>query len=172
MLIHQLAHHRCHLGESYNEKNLNCKVIGYYNTSEILDVIEYIELDKIKSDKFDKLPLKGLYKIHHGAYSSGYSILKNIAKFWFDKTGIIKEKKQKYFNKIITKYGSASFGAITNEMHSKAIYSRQLTGEWIIYTVHNNRKYYLCLATHNEGDVNIFDHKLKFCYLEFPELQN
>jgi len=172
MLIHQLARHRCNLGEAFNEEGLNSKVIEYYSTSEILDVIEFIELEKMKGNRFDSLPLKGLYKIHHGGYSTGYSIVKNINNFWFDNEGIIKNKRQKDFNEIISKYGSGDLVTIANQMHSKAIYSRKLTGEWIIYAIHDNRKYYMCLAMHNEGDANIFEHKIKLCYQEFPELQN
>ena len=54
-------------------------------------------------------------------------------------------------------------------MHDR-VYSKELTGEWIVYALHGKIKYYLCLALHDEGDENIFENKIKVCYKQFPEL--
>lgn len=63
-------------------------------------------------------------------------------------------------------------------MHKKAVYNRKLKGEWLIYKIVNNKKYYLCLASHREGvnriesDKNIFKNKISKCLLEFPKLKS
>ena len=33
---------------------------------------------------------------------------------------------------------------------------QKMTGEWIIYTTHQGEKYYLCLASHDDGDEAIY----------------
>jgi hypothetical protein len=169
VLIQQLARHQCGLGEKYVEN------IEFYNSSEILDIIELIELGKIKGKSFNRCKeLKEYSHVHHNAYSSlGYSIIRNIREFWFRKEKI-KKNLRNDFEIIESKYGKSNIAAIMNTMHSKTIKEKlknnKLNGEWLIYREHNDHNYYLCLATHKEGDLNIYNNKLQLCISEFSEL--
>jgi len=168
ILLHQLSRHKCQLGEEFNS------VIEYYNSSEILDLIECIEQGKVnqRCELFKHQPLKGLYKIHHGAFSGiGFSLTLNIFKYWFDEKGeVIHSKRKKDFENIINNAREQSFSTILLQMHDKAILTliakRKLTGEWLIFDKKDDINRYLCLATHDEGDKRIFDKKIQPCYLE------
>ncbi len=168
VLLHQLSRHRCQLGEIFNDK------VEYYNSSEILDLIEAIEQGKLneRCETFNHEPLKGLYKIHHGAFSGlGFSLTLNIFKYWFDeKSGIIHSNRKKDFEDIINRDGEQNFSTIAVQMHEKAFLTlkakQELTGEWLIFDKKDGINRYLCLATHDEGDKCIFDKKIQHCYLE------
>ena len=172
LLKNQLARHKCGLGEEFYDKDINENRIEYYNSSSILDIIELIESKKIKGKVFEHSPLIGFYTIHHNPFSTiGYSLIKNIANYWYDNEfGIIKIKRQNAFSQIVNK-SEFNIKEILSQMHSRAIYSKKLTGEWLIYKISNNRNYFLCLASHNEGDANIFENKIRLCLEEFLELQ-
>ena len=171
VLLDQLTRHHANLGEKTSDG------IVYYNAREIIDLIGYVEEGKVKPKKGDVFkyePLKGLIKVHHGAYSGvGYSLLRNIKEYWYGRNddGVILEKKRKKFITIIDNLGKENIVAIANQMHMKAVMSKDLKGEWLIYHKDDNRNYYLCLASHNEGDPNIFNKKIEKCYLEFPNLK-
>lgn len=165
LLVEQIARHRLNIGEKFNDK------IEFYNASEILDTIESLENNLIQHKPFERTPdLIGYSKAHHGAYSSiGYSIVRNIREFWYS-NGQIRRKLEEDFQKIVGEYESHGISAIANAMHSKALGTKELKGEWIIFKELNSVKYYLCLASHSENDQDIFDNKLKKGLTEFPGL--
>jgi hypothetical protein len=172
LLIEQISLHRANYGERFGDK------IEYFNASEILDLIEKIEHKKIIGTAFSDKPLKGYLHIHHNTYSSlGYSIVRNIKEFWFNRHGEIKNDRIKDFEEIIKKYETQKFSEIAIEMHQKAMTKKELKGEWLIYKVIDGINYYLCLASHREGinrtesDENIFNSKIAKCIIEFPELK-
>lgn len=170
VLKNQLARHRLHLGEKFKNE------FGYYNTSEILDIIKLIESGKLSGEPFirhNKLK-NGFMKIHHGTYANnGYSILKNIKNFWF-KNKKIKSHMLDDFHKLIDEYGENNIKEIMYMMHNKAMInkamSNELKGEWLIYKKVNSHHYFLCLAHHKEGDNYIYNEKIIPCINEFPEL--
>jgi hypothetical protein len=49
---------------------------------------------------------------------------------------------------------------------------RKMTGEWIVYAQHEDQKFYLCLAKHDDGDENIREKIERICVWEFPFLEN
>ena len=49
---------------------------------------------------------------------------------------------------------------------------RRITGEWIIYHVHNDQKYYLDIASHNDDEGIIASNIRDMVLKEFPEFQN
>ncbi|MGC3819331.1 hypothetical protein [Acinetobacter sp. G11] len=49
---------------------------------------------------------------------------------------------------------------------------RRVTGEWIIYHVHNNQKYYLDIANHEDDEEIIVNSIRDMVLKEFPEFQN
>ena len=169
LLVQQLTRHRCNLGEAFGEK------IEFYNTSELCDLIELIELGKVDGEPFNGDILRGFHKTHHGAYSGyGYSFVRNIKEFWF-KNKKIKPVLISDYQEILNKYGEQNISVIMNVMHTKAMHDKsvkgELKGEWLIYKKMRNCNYYLCLATHDEGDEEIRSSKLEPSLLEFPELK-
>lgn len=48
---------------------------------------------------------------------------------------------------------------------------RALTGEWIVYAVHEGKNYYLCLGRHDGADVELRRQIEAVCCEEFPFLR-
>jgi hypothetical protein len=172
-LINQLAIHKAQLGEKYGD------VIEFYNVSEILNLIEKIENDELTGLPYNKEPLKGYLHIHHNACSGiGASLIRNVKEYWFTNKGVIHKCRVKEFEEILNQNRNGKLSTIAIIMHQKAIFNRNLRGEWLIYRIVDNKKYYLCLASHREGvdrvesDENIFLNKISKCLLEFQELNN
>lgn len=162
----QIACHLIYLGEVFGSK------VEFYNASEIIDIIGLVYEGKIKGEPFKRRVLYNYLKIHHGTYSdSGYSLIRNIKEFWF-KHGVIRTNRKQEFEKILEKNQSYGLAAVIHEMHTQAVYKKELKGEWIIYKECKGIIYFLCLAAHNEGNSNIFETKIKECIEEFPELKN
>jgi hypothetical protein len=172
LLIEQISLHRAKYGERFGDK------IEYFNASEIIDLIENIETMKVIGSSFSNEPLKDYLHIHHNTYSSlGYSIARNVKEFWFNKQGKIKNERNQDFEQIVKKIENENIRNIAIEMHQKAMTKKDLKGEWLIYKVKNGINYYLCLASHREGenrkesDENIFNCKIAKCLVQFPELK-
>ena len=165
-LIEQLSIHRANYGEIFGNK------VEYYNTSTILDLIENIENNNVNGREFGRNILKGYLHIHHSPFASiGYSIVRNVKEYWFS-NGKLKPNRIRDFEIIVKKYGIDKIDAIGRMMHQKAIGEKNLNGEWLIYKNLNGKNYYLCLATHKEGDKSIFTNKILKGLEEFPELNN
>ncbi len=172
-LINQFAIHKANLGEKNGDKT------EYYNVSEILNLIEKIENDELVGLSYNNKPLKEYLHIHHNAYSGyGASLVRNVKEYWFNRNGVIHPKKIEEFEKIVKQNSNGKLSTVAIAMHKKAVYNRKLKGEWLIYKIVNNKKYYLCLASHREGvnriesDKNIFKNKISKCLLEFPKLKS
>ncbi|MDI6049005.1 hypothetical protein QLS31_04105 [Flavobacterium sp. XS2P24] len=170
-LINQLAIHKANLGEKYSDK------IEFYNVSEILNLIEKIENDKLVGLPYNKEPLKGYLHIHHNTYSGfGASLVRNVKEYWF-KNGVIRPHRVEEFEEILNQHSNGKLSTVAIMMHQKAVFNRNLRGEWLIYRIVDSKKYYLCLASHREGvdrvksDENIFVNKISKCLLEFSELK-
>lgn len=168
-LIQQLAIHGGGYGEKFGDK------IEFYQSAEICNVIELIENDTLIGEPFTRV-LHGNFKVHHGTYSSlGYSIIRNIKEYWFHKNKIRPERKIE-FSDLATQFGNVNRSALMNTLHSKAMMTKSKTGtlkgEWIVYRIHNDVKYYLCLAAHMEGDDFILKEKINVAIIDFPELLN
>ncbi|OXG07837.1 hypothetical protein BC749_12017 [Flavobacterium araucananum] len=171
ILIEQLSFHKANYGEKFGDK------VEYFNTPEILNLIENLENKKIIGLPFTGELLKPYLHIHLSPFSSlGYSLVRNIKEFWFKK-GTIRNEKSNEFEEIVKKYNVENLSAIANEMHQKAISNKDLKGEWLIYRTENDINYYLCLASHREGkdrkesDENIFKMKIEKCLTEFTQLK-
>ncbi|MBF4485597.1 hypothetical protein [Flavobacterium sp. CSZ] len=179
LLVNQLATHQCGLGELFiikenKDDNNEISVIEFYQSSEILNLIENLETsleENLFTSRNSPFEGKGISKTHHGAYNTlGASLVINVKNYWFKKNGQLHNDKEDEFDEIYKKYISGTVNSIQHAMHQKAIHSKKLTGEWLIYKRHNNINYYFCLAKHNEGDQEIYDNKILKCFQEFPEL--
>ncbi|MBN3785555.1 hypothetical protein [Burkholderia sp. Ac-20353] len=62
--------------------------------------------------------------------------------------------------------------AVAIESYERRVESSTLTGEWIVYAEHQERKYYLCLATHQGGNDEVLGYVRNVARLEFAFLQD
>jgi hypothetical protein len=171
-LINQLTLHKANLGEKYGDK------IEFYNVSEILNLIENIEDNKMAGKKFTGQFLMDYFHIHHNACEGfGSSLVRNVKEYWFKNNGKIHPYRIEEFEGILNNKSNDKLSIIARVMHDRAVFNRNLRGEWLIYRIIDNKKYYLCLALHREGinkietDENIFFNKISKFILEFPELK-
>lgn len=172
-LINQVAIHKANLGEKYGDK------IEYYNVSEILNIIEKIEDNELVGLPYNKEPLKAYLHIHHNIYGGlGASLVRNVKEYWFSRKRVMHLPRVEEFEKILNQHSDGKLSTVAIIMHQKAVFNRNLRGEWLIYRIVDDKKYYLCLASHREGinriesDKNIFKNKISKCLLEFPELKS
>jgi hypothetical protein len=152
-----------------------------YNSFSITDVIQDLEGvgrgGKRRVDQFKHLPLRGFWKAH---FFDAQFIARNLINHW----GLEFENSQK-FNalcsgiadeevKIPSKAGWQ--GRLSHEMIMGAYEERarnnRLTGEWIIFSRHNNNNYYLCISRHTtkEQDQPVFNFLKTLCEHEYPFL--
>lgn len=54
------------------------------------------------------------------------------------------------------------------ESYEKRAMEQKLTGEWIVFAKHEEKNYYLCLATHDLGDQQIFENVRAGRWRQFP----
>jgi hypothetical protein len=162
LLVEQIARHYCNIGERFGNK------IEFYHGSTILDTIEQMEVGRWKGTPFSKSRfLDGLHKQHHSALSQISSIARNISEGLSEKA--VESAKQR---------GGSSQSGLLNTIHSNIIAKRnrtgKLKGEWIVLAKVGRLNYYLCLATHEEGDgeAEIIYNKLMPAVEEFHVLHS
>ena len=127
-----------------------------------------------KSARFKRAPLKGLWHRH---YFSGRFIPLNV------QNENSKKKLHNIVSKTIKGIDLSSLNetemfelsgkiakSIVLEPYEKRKSRGDLTGEWIVFAKYNGLNYYLCLATHNQGDENIIKTIKEFCIPEYPFL--
>jgi len=126
------------------------------------------------AEAFKKPPLLGLKKKHYlvgGLPSMGRNII------------LAAGKKRVEFRRIARRHHNPTTADLSPVAIAKNIAndvvklyldrSRQgrLTGHWIVFAEHEGRNYYLCLATHEEGDDVIAERVKNGCCSEFSFLQ-
>ncbi|HIF5880535.1 TPA: hypothetical protein ACX3FY_004703 [Vibrio parahaemolyticus] len=146
------------------------------NVHSIGDELKRIERGSSKKvGMFKHLPLKGLYKAH---FFDARFIHGNInAEFGFEYGG------NKKLDKVISQAFEQSKSAYINdemamflahELTVKTIENRaqkgNLSGEWIVYQIHEGQNYYLALGRHKESDQDIYDRVQAAYRLDFPFL--
>lgn len=174
VLVEQLFVHHLEIGERYiianDDKPLT--VIEFYKSKGLLDLIGLIELDKCPTEQepFETELLKGLSYVCHGASTKGYSAVKNCIHYWYY-NGKLKKSRETELQELLDE----SELDVATRMFSKALASlktNDVTGDWLIYKNHNEINYYLCLVKQDEGDASIYEHKIRRCLDEFPELRD
>ncbi|MDE1222693.1 hypothetical protein MCT05_18405 [Vibrio aestuarianus] len=146
------------------------------NVHSIGDELKRIERGSSKKvGMFKHLPLKGLYKAH---FFDARFIYGNInAEFGFEYGG------NKKLDKVISQAFEQSKSSYTNDemamflahkLTVKTIENRaqkgNLSGEWIVYQIHEGQNYYLALGRHKESDQDIYDRVQAAYRLDFPFL--
>lgn len=172
LLINQLAIHQKNIGEVFGKKK------EFYDSSKILDLIGKIESNEVIGKTFSGSILSGYMHIHHNSVGTmGSSLVRNIREYWFTRTGQLKNDRKNEFEKLTDNYGENNVDILLNNLLISTINNKKLNGEWIIYKIQNDIKYYLCLATHTEGlnrkhtDEVIYNEKISKCFTEFPALK-
>lgn len=176
-LKEQLVLHNLQVGEKFGE------LIHFYHYSTILDTIEANENGhNVNIRDFTRNDfLKAFKHIHHN--SSSY-VKNNVFNHWKKKC---KGKDEVVFqNQLLNEVyleliktqteefaRQKSLGVLLNKIHNESIFRdfKDKTGEWIICVFQDERWFYLCLASHDEGDEKIVE-KVKKAIEEFPELKN
>ncbi|WP_407506722.1 hypothetical protein [Acinetobacter baumannii] len=59
----------------------------------------------------------------------------------------------------------------SSKQYLDRIENGKLTGEWIIYHVHNQKNYYLNIAKHNDGDAVLAEEIREIALFEFPQFR-
>ncbi|WP_421194991.1 hypothetical protein [Aeromonas enteropelogenes] len=142
---------------------------------EVIDAIREEESGKKllgtkKSTLFKKEPLKGLWHKH---YYSARFIGMNLA------NEMANGKLERIVNDIFEPHmGKPAKKEMFEELAKRVVIDsldtrskkQKITGEWIVFAKYQEKNYYLCMATHDNGDLAI-RHKIDLiCRKEFPFL--
>ena len=47
---------------------------------------------------------------------------------------------------------------------------KKLTGQWVVFLLHNAENYYLCCGGHKTGDQSIYNRIVEYCPRDFPDI--
>lgn len=146
---------------------------------EILDELDHLEglrPSKTKpAEPFRKPPLSEYPLLHKHFFSAHRHLVRNIGIRWaLDKGG--NKDLDKAIHDIAKRYGDDPDLWPKMLAHREVIEGfedrvrRGLTGDWIIYTQHEGRNYYLDIATHHEGKKpgELLKKLRNGCQSEFP----
>ncbi len=151
------------------------------NLDALMHEVKYLEGKVIDSktkaaSQFMRPPLKGLWHKHYsdttisGMAKNVKNALNTYSIPFFDKK--IKEAEE---SGKMTYMTVEDIPHLVNDVVSGNLQRRseeqKMTGEWLIYANNENNNYYLCLAKHGDGDLNIRK-RLNSCLVEFPFLNN
>lgn len=144
---------------------------------DITDEIKYLEGITERTSTVEAGPftrgkfLKGFWKKH---FFNARFIPRNLRNYLSSTTG------RKAFEDCVSEAFSQNQGDFIDEKTLNTIsyfvtfgaFQRKsaLTGEWIIFGKYNGQNYYLCIASHREGDETIRNKILNMCSTEFPFL--
>lgn len=176
VLRNQLAIHCMNGYEKYKDE------YHHYHYGTIRDTIEAIEIgNQINIRPFNGQKLAGLKHFHH---NSETFLKNNILNHWKRKVGRKNEIEYQnellslIYEKLKSEHGiqtanEKSVQVLLNQIHNESNFRKFniKTGEWVVFLEFENKKYYLCLATHNESDEDIYNRILP-CFIEFKELSN
>ncbi|WP_241290622.1 hypothetical protein [Burkholderia stabilis] len=154
------------------------------NTFTVTDVIQRLEGRSPYPDKtakprqFKGDALRGLWKVH---FVDARFLLRNIYNEWE-----MSSPKSEKFDKLCARIATAEnenpspsdwHGRLMHEFvmggYTQRASKQKLTGEWLIFGIHEQKNIYLALCTHSsspEQDREIYDTLLKLCGDEFPDI--
>jgi hypothetical protein len=152
-----------------------------HNSFSVTDVIQELEGVgrgcKPRVDQFKHPPLKGIWKAH---FFDARFLAKNIINHW----GLEYKNSPKLtslYNRVIAEEDGSPTeqgwqGRLAHEMtigaYEERSRSNRRTGEWIIFSKHNGKNYYLFISRHTskEEDQAVYDFFKSLCEHEFPFL--
>lgn len=120
--------------------------------------------------EFTKEPLKGLWHKHFfSAHFVGHNLVNHHAGGRLGKL-VDQVMDPKQYPVVTTEL----INKLTYEIVTGALEKREaqdkLTGEWIVFSKHGGKNYYLSLAMHDTGDQIIYDQIKSVCFRQFPFL--
>jgi hypothetical protein len=147
----------------------------FYSSFSITDLIQELEGVgrgcKQRVEQFRDLPLKGLWKAH---FLDARFIVRNIinhntSKFNSLCAQVVAEKQK---NPSEVSWQGHLVHAMTIGAYEERAKHHNLTGEWLIFSKHNDQNYYLCISKHTsrKEDVNVFNFLKTVCEHEYPFL--
>ncbi|RON40602.1 hypothetical protein [Pseudomonas brassicacearum] len=151
------------------------------SVSRVIAEIEALECTDRKSATkpaalFNRLPLKGLWHKHYiqnGISSMAINLRHAINKFGLPK---FEQKVKDLGASGEERYLEASdideivYEAVLGN-YGRRYEAGQMTGEWMVYAIHEGQNYYLCLGTHKSGDDALRQQIDLICVPEFPFLK-
>lgn len=148
----------------------------------VMRILHEIEILENKTDKksstkpetqFKRGKIKGLWHKHYLPTGLKNIALNLEAQFGYKNKEIIGEIKQIFSKDLSDEKKSCEVSRlVTTKQLSDRFKERRVTGEWIIYHVHNNQKYYLDIASHEDNEEIIVNSIRDMVLKEFPEFQN
>lgn len=125
---------------------------------------------------FNRLPLKGLWHKHY--IQNGISSMAMNLRHAMNKFGLpeFEQKVKALETSGEDRYLEASdideivYEAVLGN-YERRCEASQMTGEWVVYAIHEGQNYYLCLGTHNSGDDALRRQIDMICVPEFPFLK-
>jgi hypothetical protein len=126
-------------------------------------------------EAFQRPPLLGLKKKHY-VVGGVASVARNIL--------LAAGRKQREFRQIAERRHNPATASLPASVIAKDIAdevtklyadrseAQRLTGNWIVFAEHDGKNFYLCLASHDEGDDTIAGRIKNGCYEEFPFLRD
>lgn len=151
------------------------------SVSQVMAEVEALEnAEKRSATKpavlFSRLPLKGLWHKHY--IQNGIPSMATNLRHALNKFGLSKfERKVKEIEASgEERYLEASdIEEIVQEAvegnYERRYVGGEMTGEWIVYAVHEGQNYFLCLGTHKSGDKALRQQIDLICVPEFPFLK-
>ncbi len=139
---------------------------------EVLDAIKEEESGTIiqgikKSTKFRKKPLKGLWHKHYySARFIGHNLSNEMANGKLEK--IVNDVFNPHMGKPATKemFEDMAKRIVMGSLDERRD-NEKMTGEWMVFAKHQDDNYYLCMATHDNGDDAIRNKIDLICLKEF-----
>lgn len=127
--------------------------------------------------QFRRPPLKGLWHKHYfdgsipALAQNVENALRNYGMPYFQ--SMIDEDKASGEERFVTPEDVLHIvnDVVTSNLRRRRA-DQKTTGEWLIYAVHENVNYFLCLAKHGEGDDQIRTRIDSTCTHEFPFLKS
>ncbi len=155
---------------------------GSLNIEAVMHEIRFLEgLEETSRTKnatqFRHPPLKGLWHKHYfdGSISALAQNVKNaLGNYgmpYFE--SMAKEAKASGKERFVAPEDVTHIvnDVVTSNLHRRHV-DQKTTGEWLIYAVHENANYFLCLARHGEKDDQIRTRINSTCIHEFPFLMS
>jgi len=127
------------------------------------------------AEQFERPPLQELWKKHYlvgGMHSMAENIRLGLGRRQRKLREIIEEKYNPATAHLSSETIAKNVADAITSTYIERWRGQCLTGEWIVYARHEGQNHYLCLATHNEDEVEILERIKRGCVDEFPFLRS
>jgi len=149
-----------------------------FNPAKIVAEVQALEGLRSPVGTKDKVqfkhgPLKGFWKKHYlesGLRSVALNIQLGLGNDGPELAGITRKSYNPATANLPFEVVAKNIANATVNIYAERARRQHLTGEWIIFSRHRGKNYYLSLALHEESHAEIFDRIKRGCASEFPFL--